>query len=143
MVLPTKFEAHRLAALGPLLRFCWGGGQVIDSLQSVRWSDGLPLEALLPSSIEHPDIVRTYAQKIVPAEGQEEHQEGVSHVWLLMEFCDLGDLGVRLPIATPIRRYLIASHVASNAGLWRRGVWIMHGRGCCNLSLSCWRGGFP
>eukprot|EP00884_Botryococcus_braunii_P023549 jgi/Botrbrau1/9879/Bobra.0080s0014.1 len=64
--------------------------KVIDSLQSVRWSDGQPLEALLPSTIDDPGIIRTIAQKVVPDE-----QEGgrLSVVWLIMEWCEHGDLG--------------------------------------------------
>ncbi len=68
------------------------GVQVIDSLQSVRWSDGEPLEALLPSRVEDPGIVRTITQRVVPMD-----RDGgrLSVVWLIMEWCELGDLGVR------------------------------------------------
>lgn len=76
-------------------------GQIIDSLQSVRWSDGQPLEALLPSTIDDPGIIRTVAQKVIPDE-----QEGgrLSVVWLIMEWCEHGDLGV-CPLLTIIYNF--------------------------------------
>lgn len=74
--------------------------QIIDRISTSNFSDGLPLEATVAATVDHPAVVKTLAQEIevIPTEGKLGQQaQSTVCAWIVTEFCDKGTLAVRAP----------------------------------------------